>query len=66
MYQYWKYYWLHLPTGRKGEATTLCEMTPHQFLSALTWWSGGDWFYWADKNQPGILPQHMCRNVRKE
>ena len=66
MLQKWKYNWYHKPSGKSGESETLREMTPHQFLSTLAWWNmggGGDYTYFPDPKQLGILPQHECRNV---
>lgn len=66
MYQKWIYVWHHKPSGKSGQSETFREMTPLQFLSALTWWNMGggcDYTYFPCYKQSGILPQHECRNV---
>ena len=65
MRQYWTYSVYHRPTDSYSKGKTLCEMTPHQFLSALAWWNTDlNYVYTPDFNQIGILSQHECRNVR--
>ena len=64
MRQYWTYSIYHRPTDSYRTGKTLCEMTPHQFLSALAWWNIGlNYVYTPDWNQIGILSQQECRNV---
>lgn len=63
--QKWTYHWLHIPTGASMISETLSEMSASEFLSALAWWNmGNDWRYWPVAIQPGIIAQHLCRNVR--
>lgn len=66
MFQKWKYHWHHKLSGKSGESETLREMTPHQFLSALAWWNlegRGNYIYFPDHKQFGILPRHQCNNL---
>lgn len=63
-YKCWKYRWFHVPTGKDGESELLTEMTIHQFLTCLAYWSGDDWWY-APSIQLGLLGQHDCQNVSR-
>lgn len=60
----WDYNWYHIPTGNRGLSTMKREMTKHQFLSCLYWWSmGGDWIYSPAGDSSAYLAPHQCANV---
>ena len=53
--QRWRYLWWHIPTGKRGEATTLREMTAYEFdacLRSWNWKGGDDWKYTVAPGQP--------------
>lgn len=69
MMQKWKYHWEYRRGLKKAEgiSTTLREMTPHEFLSALAHWGNADqhYRYRPVVDQWGIKSQHECANIRE-